>query len=345
MGRVSLRREYLIERLGLKEVKVLVTGATGFIGRHLVERLIHEGHHVRALVLPEENMPAVESVSMDIVRGDVCDYQTVERAAMNCQLIFHLAAKTEASGASRNAFEVVNVQGTANVARAARHAGAGRLVFCSSGALYGRAIRNRSIKEETIPVPDSAYGRSKFLAEQILLSHYQCDGLPVVMARISAVLGPGAMSWLNLFKTIAAGQFRLIGDGRNFHHVADIADIVDGLALCGSVTGIEGKTYILAGAKPVQLRDLVQIIAEAVGAPGLPTNLPVLPFRLYKMASRHLFSWTGYRLPRADRIDLYLGDRAFDLSLSDRELSYVPKVSTKEAVQRTAAWFKEYSYI
>lgn len=326
-------------------MKVLVTGATGFIGRHLIERLTHEGHHICALVLPEEDLSSLEPVSMDIVRGDVCDYQTVERAAVNCQLIFHLAAKTEASGSSRKALEDVNIQGTANVARAARHVGAGRLVFCSSGALYGRAIRNRSINEETIPAPDSAYGKSKFLAEQILLAHHQRDGLPVVLARLSAVFGLGAMSWLNLFQTIAAGRLRLIGDGGNFHHVAHIADIVDGLALCGSVAGIEGKTYILAGAEPVQLRDLVQTIAEAVGAPGLPTNLPALPFRLYEMASRHLFSWTGYRLPRADRIDLYLGDRAFDLSLSGRELGYLPKVSTKEAVQRTAAWFKDNNYI
>jgi nucleoside-diphosphate-sugar epimerase len=148
-----------------------------------------------------------------------------------------------------------------------------------------------------------------------------------------------------LFVTIAAGRFRLIGDGCNHHHVADISDIVEGLILGGSVTGIEGRTYILAGAESVRLRDLVQTIVEAVGAPGLPANLPAGPFRLYEAASRHLFSWTGRRLPRADRIDLYLGDRAFDLSRSSRELGYIPKVSTKEAVHRTAAWFKEQGYI
>jgi len=85
------------------EMNVLVTGATGFIGRHLVERLTQEGHHIRVLVLPEEDRSALEPVRMEIVRGDVCDFQTVERAAVNCQLIFHLAAKTEDSGASRKA--------------------------------------------------------------------------------------------------------------------------------------------------------------------------------------------------------------------------------------------------
>lgn len=326
-------------------MNVLVTGATGFIGRHLIGRLANENVCVRALALPEEDTSALNCLGVEIVRGDVLDYQSLQRAASNCQVIFHLAARTEASGPSRKDFEEVNVQGTANVARAALSTGTGRIVFCSSGALYGRDIRNRTINEETIPVPDSPYGQSKFAAEQVLLSHHQRDGLPVVLARISAVLGPGAMSWLNLFKTIAAGRFRLIGDGCNHHHVADIADIVEGLILGGSVTGIEGRTYILAGAESVRLRDLVQTIVEAVGAPGLPADLPAGPFRLYEAASRHLFSWTGRRLPRADRIDLYLGDRAFDLSRSSRELGYIPKVSTKEAVHRTAAWFKEQGYI
>lgn len=326
-------------------MKVLITGATGFIGRHLIKRLTTEKVSVRALVLPDEETSVLNLFGIEIVQGNVLDYQSLQRAASNCQGIFHLAARTEASGPSRKDLGEVNVQGTANVARAAMFAGVDRLVFCSSGALYGRALRNRSITEETVPLPDSPYGQSKFAAEQVLLSHHQLDGLPVVLARTSAVLGPGAMSWLNLFKTIANRRFRLIGGGCNHHHVADIEDIVDGLILCGSVPGIEGKSYILAGTESVRLRDLVQAIGEAVGATGLGTSLPEGPFRLYEMASRHVFSLVGCRLPRADRIDFYLGDRAFDLSRSFRELGYTPKMSTKEAVHRTGAWFKEQGYL
>jgi nucleoside-diphosphate-sugar epimerase len=326
-------------------MNVLVTGATGFIGRHLVQRLTADRNRVRALALPNEDTSTIDRLGVEIVRGDVCDYESVKRAAVNCERIFHLAARTESSGPSRKDFKEVNVQGTENVARAAIAAGAGRIVFCSSGALYGRDLKNRAINEETIPVPDSTYGQSKFLAEQVLLTHHRRDGLSVVLARTSAVLGPGAMSWLNLFRTIAAGRFRLIGDGHNYHHVADISDIIEGLALCGSVIGIEGKTFILSGASPVRLVDLVQTIVEELRAPGLPANLPAGPFRLYAAASRHLFSWIGHRLPRADRIDLCLGDRAYDLSLSGGVLGYSPKVTTVEAVHRTAVWFREHGYI
>ena len=325
-------------------MNVLVTGATGFIGHHLIARLADEKEHVRALVLQNEDTSAFDHLDVEIVRGDVLDYESLLKAASNCQQIFHLAARTEASGPSKGDLQKVNIQGTENIARAALVAKVSRLVFCSSGALYGRAIRNRTISEETIPIPDSPYGRSKFLAEQVLLSYHDRDGLSVVLARTSAVLGPGAMSWLHLFRTIAGGRFRLIGDGHNYHHVADISDIVEGLILCGSV-GIDGQIYILAGPDPVCLRDLVNTIVEEVGAPALPANLFEWPFRLYEAASRHLFSWTGYRLLRADRIDLYLGDRAFDLSRSGRVLGYRPRVSTKEAVHRTAAWFREHGFL
>jgi nucleoside-diphosphate-sugar epimerase len=326
-------------------MNVLVTGATGFIGRHLVERLLGEGHHVTAMVEQHLDAGRLEAAGVQVVRGDVRDYQSLLRAAMNCRVIFHLAARTEASGPTQKDLEEVNIRGTENVAQAALAVGAARLVFGSSVALYGRSIRNRAIHEETVPTPDSPYGRSKFLAEQLLRSLHQREGLPVVLVRLSAVFGPGAMSWLNLFQAIAAGRFRLIGRGDNHHHVADIVDVAEGLTLCGSVAGIEGRTYILAGAESVRLRDLIQAVGEEAGGPPLPPNLPIAPLRLYRMASRRVFQWTGYRSPLADRIDLYLGDRAFDLSRSRQELAYKPGVTTRNAVHRTAAWFKQHGYL
>lgn len=254
---------------------VLVTGATGFIGRHLVGRLISEGMHVRALVLPNETTSELEQYGAEIVRGNVSDYPSVERAASNCRRIFHLAARTEASGSSRKELIGVNVQGTENVARAAKSASVDRLVFCGSGgAYYGKDFSDRAISEGTKPCPDSPYGRSKFEAEKVLMLHHRRATLPVVVARINEVLGPGAMSWLPLFRAIAAGAFRLIGRGSNFHHTSDVADVVEGLILCGTVPRIEGQTFLLAGTEPVRLRDLVVLIAEAVGAPEMPSSVP-----------------------------------------------------------------------
>src|SRR5829696_4233257 len=116
-------------------MNVLVTGATGFIGRHLIARLTGEKEHVRALVLQNEDTSAFGHLDVEIVRGDVLDYESLIKAASDCQQIFHLAARTESSGPCKGDLQKVNIQGTENIARAALVAGVSRLVFCSSGAL------------------------------------------------------------------------------------------------------------------------------------------------------------------------------------------------------------------
>lgn len=319
---------------------ILVTGATGFIGRHLVKRLITAGEHVKAFVRPSANAVWLDALGVEIVRGNIGDADAVARAADTCKVMFHLAATTESSGLlSRHDVQVANIQGAENVTRAALQAGIERLVFCSSVAVYGRIAKNRLIDESTETDPDSPYGESKVLGEQIVLSARRSHGLPVVVARISTVWGPGTTSWLGLFRSIAAGQFRLIGEGRNYHHIADVSDVVEGLLLCGSVKGVEGRTYLLAGNEPVQLRRLVEMIGEEVGTTRFPANLPAAPLHVYRALDRMAVAVIGRQLPRADRLALFLGDRRFDSGRARQELGYVPEIATKDTIHRMVEWF------
>lgn len=325
---------------------ILVTGATGFIGRHLIERLVTAGESVKAFVRPSANAAWLDALGVEIVRGDIGDAQGVERAVERCRIVFHLAATTESSGLlSRGDVEVANIQGAENVTRAALRADIERLVFCSSVAVYGRIARHRLIDESTTTDPDSPYGESKVLGEQVVLSARQRHGLPVVVARISTVWGPGTTSWLGLFQSIAAGQFRLIGEGTNYHHIADVSDVVEGLLLCGSVKGVEGRTYILAGSESVQLRRLVEMIGEEVGTPRFPANLPAAPLHVYRVLDRMAVALIGRKLPRADRLGLFLGDRTFDIGRARQELGYVPRIGTKDTIHRMAEWFRAHGHL
>ena len=327
-------------------MKILVTGATGFIGCHLVERLTAAGEQVRALVLPTRNSAWLDSVGVEVLRGDIGDTQAIERAADKCEIVFHLAAKTESVRVlSRHDVHVTNVQGTENVARAVVRAGAGRLVFCSSVAVYGRIAKNQMIDENTETNPDSPYGESKVLGEQVVLSARQRSGLPVVVARISTVWGPGTTSWLGLFQSIASGHFRLIGNGTNHHHIADVSDVVEGLLLCASVKGVEGRTYILAGSESVQLTRLVEMIGEEVGMTRFTAALPAAPLQVYRVLDKMAVALIGHKLPRADRLALFLGDRTFDISRARQELSYVPRISAKDTIRRMAEWFRVQGYL
>ncbi len=325
-------------------MNVLVTGATGFIGPHLVGRLVQEGYRVRALTRPGTDASGLESLGVEVVRGDVRDPGTVGRAVANCQLVFHLAARTSHGNLPAKDIYSINVEGTANVVHAAAQANITRLVFASTARVYG-IIKNWNVNEETPVKPDSAYPESKAQAEQVALSYYVRHGLPVVIARITSVFEPGSKSWLGLFQSIAAGRFRLIGPGDNYHHPGDVSDIVEGLFLCGAVKGIEGRTYILTGDEPLPLRDMIRLIQDELGVTAMRRSVLAAPLRLYKLFNGVVRSCGGGWLPRFDRVEFFLNDRIFDQSRARNELGYTPKVSLKEAIHRTAGWYRERGYL
>jgi nucleoside-diphosphate-sugar epimerase len=325
-------------------MNVLVTGATGFIGPHLTKRLVREGYHVRALVRPVTDASSLEALGVEIVRGDVRDPGAVGRAVANCQLVFHLAARTSHGDLPAKEIYSINVEGTANVARAAVQAGVARLVLASTARVYG-IIKNRAVDERTPVKPDSAYPESKARAEQTALSHHARDGLPVVVARVTSVFGPGSKTWLGLFQAVAAGRFRLIGSGDNYHHPGDISDIVEGLCLCGTVKGVEGRTYIITGDEPLPLRAMIRLIQDELGVTVSRRAVPAAPLRLYKLLNDVVGACGGGRLPRFDRVEFFLNDRIFDQSRARDELGYTPKVSLKEAIHRTAEWYREQGHL
>jgi len=287
---------------------------------------------------------ALESLGVEIVRGDIRNPGDVERATANCRLVFHLAARTAHGNIPAKHIHSINLEGTANVAHAAGQAGVARLVLASSTRVYG-LIKNRAIDERTPVKPDPGYPRSKVQAEQLVLSHHMSDELPVVVARISTVFGPGSKNWLGLFQSILTGRYRLIGSGNNYYQPCDVSDIVEGLFLCGTVQGIEGRTYIIAGAEPITLRDMMGCIQDELGVTTSQRPLPGAPLHMYKFFNDVVRACGGKQLPRFDRVEFFLNDRKFDLTRARGELGYIPKVSLKEAIHRTAERYREQGYL
>lgn len=317
-------------------MNALVTGATGFIGTHLVERLLAGGVRVRALVRPTSDTSLLESRGVELVRGDVRDPEAVGRAVAGCGVVYHLAKAPRGSPAP--ILRAVNGEGAGHVARAAARAGVGRLVLAGSAAVYGGDLRGRLVGEDSPLRPDSEYARSKALGERQVRE----SGLAgAVVARIGTVLGPGAAPWQRLFADIERGRFRMPGEGVNRHHLVDVADIAEGLLLCGSTPGIEGRVYNLAAAEPIRLVEMVRQIAVELGVTAAPRVLPEAPLRWYRGLSGLIGRLTGRGLPRAEGIAYLLSDRVLDISRACRELGYAPRIGPQEAIGRTAAWYRE----
>jgi nucleoside-diphosphate-sugar epimerase len=317
---------------------ILVTGATGFVGSHLVDAL-QGAEPLRALARPGSDASALEAAGVEVVRGDIRDPDATARAARGCRVVYHLAALTSHGGASaRDLFET-NVEGTARLAEAALDAGVERFVFASAVKVYGVARRG-TIDEETPRDPVSSYALSKAHAEDLLFRLGEERGLPVVVARLGGMLGAGAVGWLGLFRAIADGSFRMLGSGRGRYPAADVDDVAAGIRRAAEVPGIEGRVYNLTG-ESVPLGELVDAIADAVGGPPLRRPLPAAPLHAYGLLQRAALALTGRSLPRFSRVELFLGDRVFDISRARRELGYDPRTELQVSIARTAQWFRE----
>lgn len=317
-------------------MRALVTGATGFIGSRLVKRLVETGYEVRAFVRESSELGALVSLPIEIMRGDVRNAPDVERAVDECDLVFHLAVVRGRRDLTVGATEIV--------ARAAARAGVARFVFPSSTRVYGLTSK-RLINEATPIRPDASHGGFKAECEKLLLDRRAGNGPPVVIARLPLVLGSGDTAWRDVFLAVASGRFRCIGAGRNHCHPVDVSDAAEGLLLCGTVPGIEGRIYIIAGAEPRPLREIIGCIGRLFGVSTSRSVIPAVALHCYRLLNSIVFACGGPDLPRFDRVQLFLQDYRFDLSRARTELRYVPKVSLEQTLRQTGNWYRDQGYL
>lgn len=325
-------------------MKVLVTGATGFIGGHLVKMLVRDGFEIKALARQNSDTSLLEKLDVELVEADIRDEGAMKKAIRGCPCVYHLAAKTTKHHLSKKDYYAYNVQGTRNVAQAAISAGVNRLVYASTIGVYG-TVNNMSIDENTAPSPDSFYRETKLAGEKEVIRSHRDNGLPVVVARLGIVFGPGSCSWLEVCRKIAKGNFRVIGRGENHNHMVYVEDLIEGLRRCGDAKGVEGKTYLLTDPNPVTLRQVLAMIAKEMGVDSSFDALPVAPFRSYQRFSRLVYRFLGIELPRSRYYDLFLTNHIFISTKARDELDFSPKVSLKDGLGRMIQWYREAGYL
>ena len=310
-------------------MRVLVTGATGFVGGAVARRLARDGHDVRALARESSEVHPLEAAGIDVVRGDVRDVEAVKLAARGCSHLIHLAAAK--SGSSSRLHEV-NVRGTANVIEAARESGIQRIVFGSTLGVHGFVTRP-PLDEHSAVRPNTPYRLSKWRAEEVVRAAHARTGVPAVIARISTVVGRGAMGWLPMARGIAAGRMRLIGDGANSIDLVPLDDLVDGLLRCAIVPSIEGRHYVLGAGTASTVAGFAASIAEALGVPAPRAGLPAAPFRLAQRAAALVFRLTGYASSFVHDREVLVADKRATSARARAELGYDPRGSVGDAVR------------
>jgi UDP-N-acetylglucosamine/UDP-N-acetyl-alpha-D-glucosaminouronate 4-epimerase len=257
--------------------KVLVTGGGGFIGSHLVERLLRDGNQVRVLdnfaTGHRENLAEVDS-EIELVEGDIQSYERVHTAVRGCELVFHIAALPSVPRSVQDPLTSTasNVTGTLNVLLAARDEDVRRVVFASSSSVYGPDSEFPQ-RESAAARPISPYAVSKLAAEGYCRAFTRVYGLETVALRYFNVFGPRqdprsqyAAVIPNFITAVLAGEQPVIfGDGEQSRDFTYVDNTVDGTVLAGAAEGVAGETFNVACGEATTLNELLAHIAELSG--------------------------------------------------------------------------------
>lgn len=320
---------------------VLVTGATGFAGSHLTERLVSEGQDVRILVRPGTDVDRPDLRGAEVVRGDVTDEGSVRKAVAGVDTVYHIAALFRKAKFPDSAYWATNYDGTMNLVRASMDAGVRRFVHCSTVGVLGH-IEHPPANENAPYGPGDVYQCSKCEAEQAVLRLHGEQGFPVAVVRPAGIYGPGDIRWLKLFKSIAKRRFAMVGSGKTLIHWIYVSDLVDAFRLAAESPNALGQVYIAAGERYVSLNELASTIAHGLGVSPPKLHIPFKPVYAASAVCEDVCRRFGIEPPLfRRRVEFFVKDRAFDITKAKRELGYAPKVDLAEGVDRTIAWYRE----
>jgi nucleoside-diphosphate-sugar epimerase len=323
---------------------VLVTGATGFTGAHLVRDLVRRGHSVRALARNAERAKTLPAET-DVVVGDVTDAAVVERAVHGCEVVYHLAASFREAGIPDSRYREVHVDATRRLLEAARAAGVGRFVHCSTIGVHGHI--DRPPADETCPHnPGDIYQQTKSEGERVALSFAREHGFPVSVIRPATIYGPGDLRLLKLFRAIAKRRFAMIGRGEVFLHMVHVDDLVRGFLLAAERPEAVGEVFIIGGDQYVTLNELSERIAQVWQVPPPRLHVPVWPFYLAGALCEAICVPLRVEPPIfRRRVAFFTKSRGFSIGKARRLLGYSPQVGLQDGLQQTAAWYRDHGYV
>lgn len=260
-------------------MKCFVTGANGFIGSRLVEKLSGEGHEVYCLVRSPEKFAAVRGLNTHPVYGDLDNYAALLKGCEGCDVVYHLAAYAKPWSAEENLPYKINVHGTINLLRASLRNKVKKFIFTSSAAVLGPATEDNTIDENVVRNTPffNDYESSKAIAEKYALEFVK-KGLPVVIVNPSRVFGPGPINQSNsitkIIKLYQKGLWRVIpGNGTKIGNYVYIDDVVAGHLLAAE-NGRSGERYILGGEN-LTFNQFFKILSSTTGKSRLLINIPV----------------------------------------------------------------------
>jgi dihydroflavonol-4-reductase len=328
-------------------MRVLITGATGFVGGAVLRAVVRAGHDVRVLIRPEADRYNLRDLPVEIYHGDVRDRDIVNRATAGCQQVYHVAALYKLWVRRKAEMYTCNVTGTENILAAAREQNVEKVIYTSSVATLG-IPKDGTPGTETTPVTLSDmvghYKRSKFLAEQVALRYAQ-EGLPVVIVNPSTPVGAADLKPTPTGKMIVDflnGKMRgFVDTGLN---LIDVDDVAAGHLLAAQ-KGRIGEKYILGNAN-LTLQQILTILSELTNIPAPRRRVPYAVALSVAYADAVLARLLPWREPFVPPVGVKLSRKRmfFDATKAVRDLG-LPQTPMREALRKAVVWLAEHGYV
>lgn len=329
-------------------MKVLVTGAAGFLGGHLVDMLVERGDEVRALVRPIEDTSHLRSLSgVEIVYGDMTDAQSLKQAVQGVRRVYNVAAKTGPWGLESD-YHAVNVRGLTDLILASLDAGVERIVHTSSITVYGHHLHGLVTEDSPFHAEDNPYSRTKIAGERLIADMVRDQNAPVVIVRPGWIYGPrDNASFARFVGLVESGKYFIFGTGNNIVPIVYVRDVAQGLIKAGDAgTEVVGRAYTIVDDRRVSQAEYLNVIADTLGVPRLKVHMPYLPIYATGRAAELLWEALGRRSSTPPPLTTYGvtllgGDQQFSIERARRELGFAPVYDVKRGVAEGVRWYLE----
>jgi nucleoside-diphosphate-sugar epimerase len=321
-------------------MRVLVTGATGFIGTNLVKELAKREYEVTCLARKTSSLAHLEDLKVNIVYGDCTDKGSLQQLPSQFHYVFHLAGLTKAK--DEEDFSVTNAQGTENLLSVLTGGtrDVHRFLYLSSLAAVGPSCDGVPLDETAEPRPVSTYGISKLRGEHATLAYK--DRVPVSIIRPPAVYGPQDRDFFLFFKMIKRGFYPYWG--KCYYSLLYVDDLVHGLIAAAESREAEGKIYFLSNDRVYSTDDIVYEIMEAMDTKAVRLRIPFSLMKLLATLSEKLAH--GPAIINLDKLrEIKHRHWTCNSKKAEDELGFVPKVTIKEGIKWTADWYRIHKWL
>ncbi|MDD3220925.1 MAG: NAD(P)-dependent oxidoreductase [Lachnospiraceae bacterium] len=323
-------------------MKILITGATGFIGRRLVEILSETSHQIICLLRLQSDASCFENyLNIQIIRSDFKDMEKMKDIFHHIDVVIHLAGQMGGPGVTYEQFYEVNCNLTVKLLDASAEAGVKHFIYCSTPGVLG--FGKRLAKETDSYAPRNGYEKTKVIAEKKVRRICREAKMPYTIIRPDFVYGPGDTRRVRMYRLIRKRKFILTTSGKSFLHPTYIDDVVHGFLCCIENENAHNQTFNIAAETDVTSGEYLKTIAKHTGVKLIHINIGIVLSRLFAgivdALSKILLHKEGF--VSRNKIDFLAMDHSSDIEKAQKYLGYRPQYDCDKGLEITMNWCKE----